>query len=665
MGTNGRPGDQPSSAEPPVNFPHLFSPVRVGRMRLRNRVMAPPHASAIGNLWGTPAEAERNIAYWRSRADAGVAWIDGATGHVRNTFPPGFEPSGPSAETTGYFRLPYYVERAQQLADSVHAAGAVVTAQLTMIAGVPHAPSARRSDPIINTAPHVLNQDEIAWFVGEYAWSAGQVRRAGLDGIELHMNNDDLLEWFLSPLTNVRDDDYGGSLENRARFITEVLTAVREVVGTDMTLGVRMNLQQELPGGLTSSDAVHTAQNLESTGLIDFCHLVVGSSWGSPSYIPPHTFQAGQWARLSGQVRRAISLPVVHTGLVTTPQLAEQILADGHADVIGMARAHLADGELLAKARAGRTEDIRPCVGGNDCISRRYVENLPFGCAVNPRTGRELEPPLTRTGPARRILVAGGGPAGMELAALAREKGHEVTLWERSGRLGGQLRIALAAPAYERFGQYLRWQERRLAQLKVDIHLKRTATAESVQSSGADVVVIATGARSRRPAVPGADGGFVLDIREVLAGDREAGQRVLVVAEDDHMPPLSVADFLSERGHDVTVVYGTAGPAPLLGRYIIGGIMARLDQKNVRFRYMEQLVQLGPGVAITRNIYSRREREITGFDSVVLACGGVANSELFDELRQRRPGVHVLGDAFAPRRLVFATRQAYALAELL
>jgi 2,4-dienoyl-CoA reductase-like NADH-dependent reductase (Old Yellow Enzyme family) len=649
------------------NFPHLFSPLQVGGMHLRNRVMAPPHASAIGNLWGSPAEADRNIAYWRSRAEAGVAWIDGATGHVSNTYIPGFEPSGPSAETIGYFRLPYYVERARQLADSMHAADAVVTAQLTMIAGVPHAPSARRSDPIMNAAPHVLNTDEIGWFVREYAWSASQAQLAGLDGIELHMNNDDLLEWFLSPLTNAREDRYGGDLENRARFIVEILTAVRDTIGTGMTLGVRMNLQQELPGGLTSDDAIATAQYLESTGLIEFIHLVVGSSWGSPSYIPPHTFQPGQWAELSGAVRQAVSVPVVHTGLVNSPQLAEKILAAGYADVVGMARAQLADGELLIKAREGRLEDIRPCVGGNDCISRRYVENLPFSCAVNPGTGHELEPVPARTGDPRRVLVLGGGPAGMEFAALARDKGHEVTLWERTDQLGGQLRVALAAPAYGRFGEYLRWQERRLAKLGVDVQLNRLATAGTVAACAAEVVAVVTGARSRRPAVPGADADFVFDIRDVLGvlgGSTVLGKRVLVIAEDDHMPPLSVADYLSERGHDVTVVYGTAGPAQLLGRYIVGGILGRLDDKGVQFRFMEQLVRIEPGVVSTRNIYSRRERQITGVDSVVLACGGVSNDELYDELRGQRSGVHVLGDAFAPRRLVFATRQAYALAQL-
>jgi NADPH-dependent 2,4-dienoyl-CoA reductase/sulfur reductase-like enzyme len=368
--------------------------------------------------------------------------------------------------------------------------------------------------------------------------------------------------------------------------------------------------------------------------------------------------------QLSGAVRQAVSLPVVHTGLVNTPQLAERILAAGQADVVGMARAQLADGELLIKARAGRLEDIRPCVGGNDCISRRYVENLPFGCAVNPGTGQELDPMPARTGDPKRVLVLGGGPAGLEFAALAREKGHEVTLWERDDQLGGQLRTALAAPAYERFGEYLRWQQRRLARLGVDVQLNRLGTAETVAACAAEVIAVATGARSRRPAVPGASEDFVVDIREVLDGRAVPGQRVLIIAEDDHMPPLSVADYLSERGHDVTVVYGTAGPAQLLGRYIAGGILGRLDDKGVQFRFMEQLVRIEPGAVSVRNIYSRRERQISGLDSVVLACGGISNDELYSELRGHHSDVHVLGDAFAPRRLVFATRQAYALARM-
>ncbi|MCW2529949.1 MAG: NADH:flavin oxidoreductase [Pseudonocardiales bacterium] len=646
-------------------FPHLFKPIQVGTMKLRNRVMMPPHGSAIGNLWGTPADADRNIAYWQARAEAGVAWIDGVSGHIDGKAIPGFEATGVGGFLDGFFRLPFFVERVQQFSDTMHAAGATASAQLTMQGGVPFAPSATLSSPVWNVVPHVVSREEIRWFVDEYAYSAGRAQQARLDGVELHFNHDDMIEWFLSPLTNRRTDEYGGSLENRARFAVEILTAVREVVGSTMTVGVRMNVRQEMPGGFDIEGGVELAQYLESTGLIDFLHLVVGSPWGNPSYIQPHFFEPAQFADLAGRIRRSVSLPIIHTGRVNSPEAAERVLASGNADIVGMARAHIADPELLIKAREGRTSEIRPCVGGNECISRRYVEGLPFGCAVNPHTSKEVDGPWPRAAVPRRLLVIGGGPAGMELAALSRQSGHDVELWEASEQLGGQLRIAAAAPTYDQYVRYLDWQRERLDRLGVQVLLGRRADRNSVADAGADIVAVATGAGPRRPEIVGIEGDHVHDGRDVLTGDAIVGHRVLVVAQDDHMAPLAVADYLASRGHLVTVVYQTAGPAPLVGRYIIGGILGRLSEQDVQLRFMEQVVEIGSGSVTTRNIYSGRRHQIDGIDSVVLSCGSQSDSALFDELKNVHPEVHVLGDAYAPRRLVFATRQAYALARLL
>lgn len=658
--------DQQLEDAAPSAFTHLFSPISLGPMKLRNRVMMPPHNSAIGNFWGTDEnEASRAIAYLESRAKSGVAWVGGITGRIRNQFIPGFEPSGISAETNGYFRLPHFVDRVQRATDTLHAAGAVVTCQMTMIGGFPHAPSARLSSPVTNQLPHVLTTREIAWFVREYGFSAGQARQAGLDGIELHVNHDDMLEWFLSPLTNHRQDAYGGSLENRARFVVEVLTAIRDAVGDSMAVGVRLNLKEEAPGGYDAEEGIEIAQYLEATGLIDFIHAVVGTPWGNPSYIQPHFFDAGQWSELAGNLKRAVALPIVYTGLVDSPETAESILAAGNADVVGMARAHIADGELLAKAAAGRTAQIRPCVGGNECINRRYVDGLPFGCAVNPHTSNEIDGPWLHSPGPRRLLVVGGGPAGLELAGLAAESGHSVELWEALPELGGQLRIAAAAPRHERFGKYLDWQLNRLASLGVDIRLNREATFENVMAEEADTVAVATGASARRPDIPGAHDESVLEIRDVLTGASVPGKRVVIIAQDDHMPPLAVADHLSSRGHQVRVIYATNGPAQLLGRYIVGGILGRLSTNGVQFRFMEEVTSIATGSITTRNVYSGVEEQVEGFDSVVLACGGVAESSLFEELHGLHGDVHLLGDAFAPRRLVFATRQAYALAKLL
>jgi 2,4-dienoyl-CoA reductase-like NADH-dependent reductase (Old Yellow Enzyme family) len=647
-------------------FPHVFRPITLGTMHLRNRIMLPPHGSAIGNLLGSPQDAARNIAYWRVRAADGAAWVDAVRGRVRNRIVPGFEPHGYGAETAGNYRSPLFVERVAGFVAAMHAEGALVTSQLTVIGGVPHAPGQELSSPLSNSRPHVMTRDDIGWYVTEYGYSAGQARRAGLDGIELHLNHDDLLEWFLSPHTNHRDDEYGrGSLESRARFAVDVLAGIRAETGPDMTVGVRFNLREEAPSGYTAEDGLVIAQYLESTGLVDYLHAVVGSPWGDPSYIQPQYYRPAQWAGLAGQLRRAVKLPVVYTGRVNSIEVAERVLAEGHADVVGMARAYIAEPHILAKARAGQAGQIRPCVGGNDCISRQYMEGLPFGCAVNPHASHEVDGPWGRAARPRRLLVVGGGPAGMELAVLAARAGHSVELWEAAAELGGQLRIAALAPSHDQYARYLEWQAGQLGQYGVKVDLGHEATVGEVLSAAPDVVAVATGARPHRPAIPGADGDGVLEVRDVLRGTVIAGRRVLVVAQDDHLPPLSVADHLSARGHEVTLTYSTAGPAPLLGRYIVGGILARLFRRGVTFRFLEQAVTITPSAVQVANVYSRRTEELTGFDSVVLACGGEADARLYGELAGQRSEVHLLGDAFAPRRLVAATRQAYALARIL
>ncbi len=647
-------------------LPHLFSPIKVGQMELRNRVMLPPHASAIGNIFGSDDDALRNIAYFEKRVrNEGVAWVASLSTHVRNHLIPGFEPTGVGAATLGFFRLPFFVERVQQFSDALRAHGATVSVQMVHQGGMPHGASPVMSSPTINLMPHVMDTSDINAFVREYAESARLSMEGRADGIELHLNHDDLHEWFLSPLTNHRTDEYGGSLENRCRFAVETMRAIRDVIGTDLTLGIRLNIREEVPGGYGVDGGIELAQYFESTGLIDYVHGVVGSPWGNPSYIQPTYFAPAQFADLAAELKRAISLPVVHTGRINSPEVAEQVLASGSADIVGMARAHIADGELLLKAREGRLADIRPCVGGNECISRRYVEGLPFGCAVNPEASHEVEGAWPVSTRGRRLLVVGGGPAGMELAALAKEGGLDVELWEAADELGGQLRYAPMAPRHEMYGEYLAWQTRRLEQLDVTVALSTRGTAADVRAAGADVVAIATGAGPRSPAIDGIDADHVLDIRDVLAGRVFPGRRVAVIAQDDHVPPLSVADTLASSGHEVTVFYATAQPAPLLGRYILGGILGRLDERDVSFVFNEEVVAIGEHTLDARNVYSWKSRTHGDFDSFVLACGSVSDATLYDKLAGDLPDVHLLGDAYAPRRLVFATRQAHALAQQL
>lgn len=645
---------------------HLFTPLQIGRMQLRNRIMLPPHGRVTGNPFGTEEECERFLAYWRTRAEDGVAWIDGLNCFLGNTVMiPGFEPWGLGATRDGVFRLPHFRERARRYADMCHAAGACATAQIIMQGGLPHSPSGVLANYTYNQVPHILDRDEIRWFIDEYAFSAGELQASGLDGVELHANHEDLLELFISPATNRREDEYGGDREGRLRFLKEILQAIRDRTGPDFCIGIRMNMDELYEGGYDVEEGIEIARSLEATGHVDYFHGVIGNNWGAPSYIQPHNYDVGQWARTAGLYRAALGVPVVYTGRVSNLQVAEEIIAQGHADVVGIARAMFADGQMTSKGRAGRFEDIRPCIGTNDCLHRILVEGFRFGCSVNPRTGYEHEGLAPPASTPKRVLVVGAGPAGMESAALLAERGHRVSLWEREEALGGQMRIAARARENRAYNDFIAWQQRRLRQLSVEVHLNRSASAEEVVAGGFDAVVVATGAQARRPDIPGIDLPLVLEGREVMLGKVQPGRRVVVLAMEDHMQPLTIAGYLVDQGCDVEVIYPTPAIAPLVGKYSIGAPLAKLTAAGARVRVMERVVSIQPGRLVTHNIYSGQPDVISGFDNLVLACGGTAQNRLYHLLKERLPEVHLLGDAYAPRRISFATRQAYELARLI
>ncbi len=641
----------------------LFEPLRIGALIARSRVIVPPHSSAVGNLWGSEAEAAQAVAYLQRRAEAGVAWTT-MPGRVSNVLAPGFEPSGISAVVTGPFRYDDYVERMSRFVSAMHAAGALAATQLTMNGGYPHAPSARFAQPVNALAPHAISAKEIRLLLEEYRFSAARAAEAGIDIVELHMNHEDLSQQFLSPSINVRTDEYGGSLENRTRFAVSALTAAREQIGRGRALGVRMNAAD--PRFYSLEEGIEIAQRLAATGLVDYFHIVFGSTWGNPSYIQPHFFRPGQWSPLAARYKAELPLPVIYTGLVDSAERAAEIVAAGDADMVGMARAHIADPDVLAKAKRGASAEVRPCVGVNDCINRRYVDGLPFGCAVNPHATRELDGEWGRTRIHRRLLVVGGGPAGLETAALAAEAGATVTLYERAPEIGGQLLAASSAPSFGRYADYLGWQARRLARLGVRIELETEICPDSSELDSPDTtVVVATGARDRVPPIPGAGGPKVFTARDAMSG-RVEGEEIALVVQDDHLAPFAIAEKLAVAGARITMFYATHVPGQLLGRYSIGSVLGRMDDLGVRIRIMEEVVEISEGSVHVRNVYSGRPDVVSGFHATVLACGGESESGLHESLSVGGRGeVYIVGDAYAPRRLVFATRQALAVARLL
>lgn len=649
-----------------AEYDALFEPITIGSMQLRNRIMLPPHGRLAGNPFGSESDVRRFLAYFGRRAQDGAAWVGGLNCYVEKEMIPGFEPTGLGAARRGDFRLPQFRERAARYADVMHAAGAYATAQLTVQGGMPHSPSGVLANYTNNVVPHVLETAEIERLVAEYAFSAAELKAAGVDGAELHANHEDLLQLFLSPATNHRTDAYGGNRKDRLRIVEEILAAIREQVGAEFVLGIRLNMDEMFDGGYDLDEALAIALALEQTGHLDYLSCVMGNNWGAPSYIQPHHYARAQWSALAGRFREVLHIPVVYTGRVDHPDAAAAILAQGHADVVGIARGVIADDQFMSKARQGSSTRIRPCIGSNDCISRVVVEGMRFGCSVNPQAGRESETPAPHPDRAKTVLVAGGGPAGLELAALLAERGHRVSLWEKENSLGGQLRTAAVVPENAAYRDYLDFQIERLASVGVDVELGREVTGAEIASLGIDVLAVATGALPRRLEVPGADLPQVLEARDLLRGDVVAGRRVLVVAMEDHMQPLTVAGFLTDRGCDVLLVYSTTAVAPLVGKYSIGAPLAKLSAGGARIVMTERVIQIDPTAVTTRNVFSGVATTWSDIDSVVLACGGRSDSRLWGAAQNCGiPETYVLGDAYAPRRISFATRQAYSLAQLI
>lgn len=653
------------AGEADVAMTRMFEPITLGGVTLKNRIIAPPHAALLGNLFGTEAEAERYIGYWRAIAEGGTGYLVALNGFVENLLPPGFDPAGVGSRKGGVFRNPLFVERMGRIAEAAHAQGARAGTQMIMQGGMPHGPSPSLSGPVINAIPHALSRAEISWFVREYRHSAEQALTAGLDGVELHANHDDLIEWFLSPLTNQRSDRYGGSFERRMAFLGEILAEIRAGVGSKLIVGVRLNMEEAEPGGYDSAGGMAIAGWLEQSGLVDYVHLVMGSGWGWPSYIQTAHFEPGHWAKMAGEYKRQLALPVIYGGRVNRPEVAEAILAAGQADLVSVGRAHLADAAFVAKAQGVNPAPLRHCIGCNECINRTVGEGLPFNCLVNPAVGAGDHSALPLAKAPRRLLVVGGGPAGMQLAITARERGHAVELWERSDQLGGQARLAALLPGNADLTGYIGFQQARLADLGVVTRLGREADATAIAEAGFDVVALATGSTPRRPVIAGIDTPQVTDMAAVLREEATPGAKVAIIVQDDSAAPLAFADWLARTGREVTLFIQTDRPAPQLSRYSLGTLLGRLSQAGARLVLNEAVIAVTLPELTCRHVYSGRESRHAGFDSVVLACGGQAETSLFEHLDGRIGELHVLGDAYAPRRITFATQQGHELGKLL
>lgn len=641
----------------------LLSGMRIGPVEVRNRIVFTAPAPAYAGLDENANQPTDELAaYWGQMARGGVGLLVTEPQSVHPTS----TPNPRTVENVSDEIVPRY----RTVADAVHDAGATIVGSLWH-AGLLAAPGYRNRPlwaPSAVRAPmgalvpaggggiaYEMAARDIDEIVTAFASAARRLAEATFDGVELNAASGFLLAQFLSPATNRRTDEYGGSLENRCRFVDEILRAVREAVGPRCAIGVRLSADPYIEPGLAEDDLPAIANHLAGTGVVDYISVV-------PALLPDASSPQGIGSDVALRVKNATALPVIYNGHLTDAAVAGS-LVEGGIDFVGMTRALLADPGLPAKVQSGDLAAIRPCVGCNQTCTPgagAMGQATPY-CLLNPAPAEVERIAREKGGEGQVALVIGAGLAGLEAARLARLRGFAVTVWERSAEPGGQVASIAKMPNRAAFWKTVDFYRRELEAAGVAVEFGREATAEAVRAFGPDAVIVATGSRPAMPAWAQSQNGngantTVIDVREALArGPGEPGTRVVIVmAEVDiGYQALPLAEYLAANGQEVTVVSTAFEPAMNQDFTTSEHLYRRLGRGGVRVIPTTEVTGLAPGGVATRNIYTREAGTLPA-DVCVISWGGVSDDTLLGELREQHPNVTGAGDCIAPRDILGA-----------
>ncbi len=649
-----------------MQFPHLFSPLRIGRVTVANRISFSAHLTNLAEN-GLPTERLTDYLVARARGGAGLIITEEQSVH----------PTDKAYEHLIEAFKPSVIPAYKQLTRAVHAYDTRIFAQLNhngqqcsgSLSRLPVWAPSPVPDVLYRETPKAMESEDIQEVIAYFARSALHVREGGFDGVELQFGHSSLVRQFLSPLTNFRSDEYGGSFDNRLRFALEVVAAVREAVGDDFTVGVRLCADELIPGGLTLEDAKEVARRLQATGQVDFFNLTLATFYnlymvGGPMHVP-----LGYTVPLAAGIKEVATLPVFATGRINDPVLAERVLAQGQADMIGVVRGQIADPDFARKAKEGRTDEIRYCIACNQNCYGRVGLNKTIGCVQNPAVGAEategewrLKPTLRK----KRVMVVGGGPAGMWAAKIATMRGHAVVLYEEKEELGGQVLLAAKGAGREEFGVIARNERNQLARLKVPVRLGVSVTPELVAEERPDAVIVATGSRPKACPVAGGDGPQVFNVWQVLSGEAadRLGEKILLIDYDGHHQATATAEFLAELGKRVHIVTSSlfvgAELGPSQDLYLA---RQRLLTKGVTFTPDFAVMEIKPTESGPEvhgfNVYSNQWDVLAGYDSIVTAMGNDAYDGLYFALKGKVPELYRVGDCVAPRKVDMAIYEGY------
>ncbi len=626
-------------------FSKLLEPGFIKNTQIKNRVSMAPMERCYANMDGSVTQMY--IDYMAERARNGVGMMA-----VESTY----------VDALGRGRLyqlglhdDRLVPSHKRLTDAVHKHGTKIAAELqhsgrqttaTVTGFQPVGPSAVPCEPTGGDLPRELTLDEIKELIRRFAEAARRAKDAGYDMVTIHGAHGYIINAFASAYSNKRTDDYGGTLEKRMRFPLEVYAAVRAVVGDDYPVGYRMSADEFVDGGLTLDDTKIIAKNLEDAG-IDYLDVSAGLYESTPMMCAPMDMPLGYLTHLAAAIKEVVEIPIIATGRINDMVLAERILENNQADFVHMVRAFHADPEILVKSQKGQMDDICMCMACNKCVDV-LLAHLPITCTVNPAAGREREFEIKPAERSKRVMVIGGGVAGMEAARIARIRGHDVTLFEKDEELGGQIRWASKSKYNEEFVQTARYRIHEVKKTGVKLELGKEATVGDVSVFKPDVVVIATGACPFVPPIPGVDKPLVTTSFDILSGKRKMGNKSLVIGGGRE--GLTVAEFLAENGTEVTLVELSDALGSDLGpvrQWVIGDRIKENPAIEVKLKTTVERIDENE---VTVQSEGKAER-VSGFDSVVLARARTSVNQLADEILAdgQVPEIYCIGDAVIPR----------------
>ncbi len=641
-----------------MDFEKLLSPIDIGRLTLKNRIVMPAMGTSYAAEDGGVTDQLINYFTARARGGAGLLIVEATAVHplglifkgeccmFDDTFIPGFK----------------------KLTQAVHDCGGKIAMQLAhggrqtksaLIGSRPLGPSAIPAPALCTEIPKALTIDEIHAIVKSFGEAARRVREAGFDAVEIHGAHGYLVNQFLSPNANQRKDSYGVSLKNRARLALEIVSEIKNTVSPNIPVFFRLNGEDYLEGGFTLKEAVEIAPWLVQAGA-DVLHVSAGVYGSYPPTIPLIGSDLACFVPLAEAIKKVVAVPVIASGRIKTPFLAEKILEEKKADLISMGRVLMADPDMPQKIKEGKTEEIRPCVGcGQACIERllggiKTVKNDPISCLVNPVMGREKACAIYPSSQRKRVLIIGGGPGGIQAALTADKRGHDVILCEKKNELGGNLHVVAKIPGKEEFSEFLEYLFKEIRKSGVKVFLNREVDLKSVKEFKPEVVIMATGADFQKIEIAGIYPIQLFTATDVLTEKSDILNHILVIGASQI--GLETAYYLSNKGKGVTVVEEGDHFGPDMGPIGRFDLIGTLIKRKVRLLKQARLIRAYNSQIDL--IVKDKEHNLKG-DFSIISTKQVSNNTLSEGIENSGLTLYIVGDALRPRKALEAIEEGY------